>query len=60
MSKKPNSNISRAKKLALHIVKGNADLNILPAYKCNERVVLNTVDYMKKVMALLDDEHVRH
>jgi hypothetical protein len=43
MSRKLKNNISRTEKLTVHTDKGNA------------MVVLNTSEYMEKVLALLDD-----
>jgi hypothetical protein len=55
MARKPNSNISMAKKLTLHTLQGNADLTVLPAGKGNATVFLDTLDYKEKVLSLLDE-----
>jgi hypothetical protein len=44
-----------SKKLALHTLQGNAYLTVLPGDKGNMTVILNTSDYMEKVLALLDN-----
>jgi hypothetical protein len=43
--KKRKNNITRAEKMALDTVRGNADLTVLPADKGIATVVLNTSDY---------------
>jgi hypothetical protein len=55
MSKELKRNIRMAKKWALQILWGNADLTILRADKGNAMVVFNTADYTEKVLTLLDE-----
>ncbi|KAJ4437230.1 hypothetical protein ANN_17365 [Periplaneta americana] len=55
-SKPPKHNISPAEHKALHDLKTNPNIKILPADKGNCTIVLNTTDYQEKISDFLQNE----
>jgi len=51
--------ITTTEMAALKTLKDNVNLTILPAYKGNATVVLNTSDYKQKISSLLEDSSYR-
>ena len=58
-SSRPRDNLTGAEKKALRAQRKNPDLTILPADKGNATVVLNNVEYNRKVGVLLEDPAYR-
>jgi hypothetical protein len=58
-SSRPKDNLTGTERRALRDLRQNTDLTILLANKGNATVVLNTVDYNRKIGALLQDPAYR-
>jgi hypothetical protein len=58
-SSRSRDNLTGAERKALRALSKNTDLTILPADKGNATVVLNTVEYNRKIGALLEDPAYR-
>jgi hypothetical protein len=54
-SYKSTDNLTRAEQEALQNLKKNTDLTILRADKGNATVILNNMDYKRKITSLLED-----
>jgi hypothetical protein len=54
ISKEPRYKLSRAEKRNLHILRGNAELAVLPTDNVNAMVILNTAEYTENVVALME------
>ena len=52
---KTKNNLTKNERMALKTLKDNTQLTILPAYKGNAMVILNTMDYKLKIASLLGD-----
>ena len=57
-AKRPASNISKGEFKALHELKADTDITILPADKGRSTVILNTKDYESKMSTLLNTYEV--
>jgi hypothetical protein len=58
-SKPPRDNLTRTERWALKSLHMDADLTVLPADKGNATVILNTIGYVQKINALLEDSTYR-
>ena len=54
-SSNPRDNLTEGEREALHSLKKNTNLTILPADKSSATVILNTVDYKQMIVSPLKD-----
>jgi hypothetical protein len=54
LTKSKKLNLSRAEKQNIYTLQGNDDFTFLPADK-GHAMAVNTVEYVEKVLALMDD-----
>jgi hypothetical protein len=58
-SSRPRDNLTGSERKSLRALRKNTDLTILPTDKGNATVILNTVEYNRKIGALLEDPAYR-